>query len=140
MEGLPLPYPSIAFRTQMSLRNAEKPSLSMPISLSVPTHQPQLGKGFPLFPQLPGQVWLCAFPHCMGTGFFSRLFPTCQGTMWAGTASAFLFHLSSPAQSRCLVNAWSVLEIHCWHAAEVNTNLLSHTGKMATKPPFPHSN
>lgn len=45
-----------------------------------------------------------------------------------------------PAQNRCLVNAWSILEIHCWHVAELIYTCRADTEEMAVKPPLPHSN
>lgn len=60
-----------------------------------------------------------------------------EGKDWS---SYFSSTCPLPAQNRYLVNIWSILEIHCWHVAELTYTRRVDTEEMAVKPPLPHSN
>lgn len=117
MECLPhLLLLSTACRTyQMSLRDSEKPSLSTPIPLP--------REGAFLVPIAPGAG---PGPMPSHTALKQVSIHACSPEprglhVGRDCSSDFPSTCPTPAQNRCLVDAWSILEIHCWHPAEANT-------------------
>lgn len=82
----------------MGLRNAEKPSLPMPSSLSMPPTSPVGEKVLLCSHSCWGRSWLHAFTHRIETRFFFMLVSHMTGNPCGqGLYLLFLFHFSSPS-------------------------------------------